>query len=370
MSSSPRQQSSWLLQVYDKIVLVVVLFIMLASALFLVMQIRQGRQSLREASWENPGIEKKVVQEVNLQTYEATLLAMQHPFQATQRASRTMVSELRVTCVSCGKPISYSAVKCPFCGAEQPKVLDPTKVDSDGDGIPDVYERSKGFNPSSAEDALQDSDQDGFSNLEEYLENTDPTNLKDSPPPPAKLRLIRVVSNPFKLRFQGVQKLADGNRYQLNLRSLERTFFVRLGDDIDGFRVLEYLPTAPEGETLVLGQGAVTIRLVKGKAITQNELVADMILLIDKSRLRQKVGDVFKIKEQDYKVIDIGRNRVLIRNVETGKDTSVGMLSSQEIEMLRAASSESTQMGGAASGGIRPDARNNAVPQSTISAWQ
>ena len=242
MTASPRQQNSWMAQTYDKIILVVVLIVMLASALFLVMQIQQGRQALLEAQWENPGIMKKAVQAADIGAYEASLTALQSPFQSSQRTARTMVSDLRVTCVSCGKPIPYAAVKCPFCGAEQPKVIDPDKVDSDGDGMPDVYEKAKNLNQSSPEDALQDLDQDGFSNIEEFLAGTNPGEAADSPPPAAKLRLIRVVSNPFKLRFQGVQKLADGNRYQLNLRTLEQTFFVRLGDEIQGIRVLEYIP--------------------------------------------------------------------------------------------------------------------------------
>ncbi|MEM8501179.1 MAG: hypothetical protein AAF542_24405 [Pseudomonadota bacterium] len=43
--------------------------------------------------------------------------------------------------------------------------------DSDGDGLPDTFETSVGLNPNSAGDGTQDMDGDGYTNLEEYLNN-------------------------------------------------------------------------------------------------------------------------------------------------------------------------------------------------------
>src|SRR6185369_5975909 len=50
----------------------------------------------------------------------------------------------------------------------------PAPADSDGDGIPDYWEEQFGLNKKSAADAIQDSDGDGYTNIEEYLNNTDP----------------------------------------------------------------------------------------------------------------------------------------------------------------------------------------------------
>ncbi len=47
-------------------------------------------------------------------------------------------------------------------------------IDSDRDGIPDSWEVEHGLNPALALDALEDLDGDGFTNLEEFLEGTDP----------------------------------------------------------------------------------------------------------------------------------------------------------------------------------------------------
>ena len=49
-------------------------------------------------------------------------------------------------------------------------------ADSDGDGIPDVWERAHGLSTNSAADALLDLDGDGLNNRDEYTAGTNPTN--------------------------------------------------------------------------------------------------------------------------------------------------------------------------------------------------
>lgn len=53
---------------------------------------------------------------------------------------------------------------------------DPTKADSDEDGMPDGWEVTHGLNPSDANDATGDADNDGASNLIEFQSGTNPTN--------------------------------------------------------------------------------------------------------------------------------------------------------------------------------------------------
>jgi len=343
VSVSPRNRASWLNQNYDKIILIVVLVGLLASALFLVLQIGRVRQSLAEAKWERPEVQPKVVQPIDLASFDQARAGFATPFQGGSHTNRLMTSEVRVSCVECGKPIGFTTAKCPFCGADQPAILNPDEIDSDGDGLPDKFEQAVGLNPLEHEDAARDMDSDGFNNLEEYLAKTKLNDPQDSPPVTAKLRLVRVASNPFKLRFQGDAKLPDGSiRYQLNLRTLERTYFVRIGDEIEGFKVLEFLPSTPEGTAIVVKQGDSTIRLVKGKAITQHELVADVILMIDRSRFRLRVNDTFKVKEQEYKVIDIRQDRVLIRDVKTNQSMEVGLLTLDERNQLMSSGAEPT----------------------------
>jgi hypothetical protein len=53
---------------------------------------------------------------------------------------------------------------------------DPNNPDTDGDGCPDGWEASHGLNPRNAADARLDPDGDGLSNLQEYQFGTDPHN--------------------------------------------------------------------------------------------------------------------------------------------------------------------------------------------------
>src|SRR5581483_4653434 len=62
-------------------------------------------------------------------------------------------------------------------------------ADSDGDGIHNSWEVSRGLNPSNPADASLDNDNDGFSNLEEYRVGSDPNNASSRPLSSADLRL-------------------------------------------------------------------------------------------------------------------------------------------------------------------------------------
>ena len=47
-------------------------------------------------------------------------------------------------------------------------------VDSDGDGMPDEWEKKYGFDPNDPTDGAKDADGDGYTNVEEYLNGTNP----------------------------------------------------------------------------------------------------------------------------------------------------------------------------------------------------
>lgn len=56
------------------------------------------------------------------------------------------------------------------------EIYENEDLDSDGDGIPDYWEKQYGLNPYDPSDASEDSDNDGLTNLEEYRIGSDPTN--------------------------------------------------------------------------------------------------------------------------------------------------------------------------------------------------
>jgi pectate lyase len=56
---------------------------------------------------------------------------------------------------------------------------DQVPMDTDGDGMPDDWERNHKLNPNDPKDAALDTDKDGYTNIEEYLNGTSPTEFID-----------------------------------------------------------------------------------------------------------------------------------------------------------------------------------------------
>lgn len=101
----------------------------------------------------------------------------------TGTSASFLASERRVKCKKCQKVIPGDVKafpNCPFCGEKQ-EVEKKVVLDSDGDGMPDEWEKRYGLNPNDPSDANADKDGDGFTNLEEYLAKTDPTDRRDHP---------------------------------------------------------------------------------------------------------------------------------------------------------------------------------------------
>ncbi len=342
-----REQGSWLGQHYEKVILVLVLGALCFSAIYLVLRIENIRQQVLAEDWTMPPRAPREAKLLELGTYSQALQRLEHPFQSGSYSNQMMVSELRVACVyeDCGKPIPYHASVCPFCGRRQPEAINPNQVDSDGDGMPDKYETVHGLNPFDPADARQDKDGDGFMNIEEFQSRTAPEDAQSYPPLVAKLRLVKIVSHPFKLRFQGVQKLANGSvRFLLNLRTLQKSYFVKMGQVVEQYKVLKYHPRVVTNEfgrkvdlsVLTLQKGSETIDLVKNRALTKYEKTALIILLTDGSRYRKRIGDQIEIKGRKYKVVDIRQGGVLIRDMQTGSESLVGRLSQEEWDQFQA----------------------------------
>ncbi len=336
MSRSLRP-SGWIKQSYDRLILIIVLLLLLASTVFLVLRISSGRNTMQTGSWQGTP-QNHPVEPVDDTAFDDTIASLDEPYQIPADQRRMMVGELRVASIPDGNPIPFDALVDPFSGTEQPPIVNLEDRDDDGDSIPNIVEEEYGLNPLDPTDAALDSDGDDFSNLEEINSNTDPMDPDSYPPPAAKLRLVRLQVNPFKLRFVSRSSIGEGEegiRYQLNLRSLERTYFVKMSEQVEGYTVEAYEPEPPEGQpVLVLSQGSEVKRLVQGRVIEESQRVALMILILDGSRYRAVTGDEITIKDRVYKVIDIRENGVVIRDVETGKETEVGRLTEEEREQL------------------------------------
>jgi len=67
----------------------------------------------------------------------------------------------------------------------------PAPAESDGDGMPDEWELKYGLNPHDASDGSKDKDGDGYTNVEEYLNGTDPTVFVDYARPENNINTLK-----------------------------------------------------------------------------------------------------------------------------------------------------------------------------------
>jgi hypothetical protein len=75
-----------------------------------------------------------------------------------------------------------------------------TLTDRDGDGMPDFWETANHLNPDDPTDAAADSDQDGLSNLQEYLAGTNPRDAASA----LRFESVTVQSGGVALIFKAV----------------------------------------------------------------------------------------------------------------------------------------------------------------------
>jgi hypothetical protein len=327
--TSARKPAGFLQLNYDKILVLTALAGLLISALVLLMRLGSEAKGILPGDLEatNP----IVVESFDVTPLQALADTIVRPYQVPAAQRRMLVGELRVSSIPHGYPIPFDASVCPFSGTNQPRVVRMEDRDSDGDGLPDVWETQYAFSPNDPNDALGDLDGDGFSNLEEFQANTSPADPDDYPPPSAKLRLERAMVNPFKLRFLGTSQLPNGETvYQLNLRSLERTYFARMNADVEGFTVVEYDEKAADGPTLVLKQADKIIRLVQGRVRDETSYTAMMVFLVDGKRFRSNIGESITLIDAEYKVVDIRENRVVIRDEKASRDYEIGPMTSED----------------------------------------
>ena len=100
-------------------------------------------------------------------------------------------------------------------------------ADADGDGLPDAWELIHGLNTNDVSDALLDADDDGSSNLDEYLAGTQPTNALSY----LSIAPIQVTNDSVRLSFLA----ASNTTYTLESR--------RDANEPAWFRVVDILAT-------------------------------------------------------------------------------------------------------------------------------
>ena len=116
---------------------------------------------------KEPFPSSKITRHTAKEAYEAVLQGAGATLPKRDAIDKRLVNEVRT---GKGKIINHQKE---VGGYPELKTYD-VPTDTDKDGMPDDWEKKYGFDPNSAADGPQDKDQDGYTNLEECLNQTDP----------------------------------------------------------------------------------------------------------------------------------------------------------------------------------------------------
>ncbi len=157
------------------------------------------------------------VEPVSMEPYHYMTRITKDPFKlpvVADKEASFLASERRIRCAECAAPIPTAEKICPFCKKAQPEDK-PIVYDTDGDGLPDDWEKRYGLNINDPSDAQADTDGDLFTNAEEFAMGTDPTDAKSHAPYSNYLRLqlpLKETKLPFY--FDSAIKIPAGHRFK------------------------------------------------------------------------------------------------------------------------------------------------------------
>lgn len=156
--------------------------------------------------------------------YAALLAKVSAPTPATLSPNILARTNLQ-RCPSCKKIQPRWAVVCPECGANVTYA-----EDSDGDGIPNEWERKHGLDWTDPSDALLDFDGDGLTNLEEYKRGSDPRDPHSPNLVADEYKIVSIARPVRPVVFVHYNKTAAGVTLQIKYKA--NTLFKRTGDEI------------------------------------------------------------------------------------------------------------------------------------------
>jgi hypothetical protein len=201
-------------------------------------------------------------------------------------------SESRVKCIvaDCALAIPTGSKACPFCGKEQ--VTDKKVVyDTDGDGMPDEWEKKFNLNTNDKADADADLDGDGFSNIEEFNAKTDPSDNNSHPDYLDSLKVILPLDETYlPFVFKKANKIPSGWRLEFfdpkqknDYGLVGRTITAKIGEEIGktGYKAVEYTPMSVK--QVISGTGKLTKLVDISEAIVERVSDGKRITLVVQS---------------------------------------------------------------------------------------
>ena len=181
----------------------------------------------------------------------------------------------------------------------------------------------------------QDPDEDRFTNLEEFLADTDPRDKASVPPYYTKLQLQKFISVPFRLIFTGSP---DEGTYTINTKDRGgKTQFLKIGETIEGtpYKLLSYEPKTITKDEIEVDVSELTIEntatkqkivLVTRKEANDPTSFGEFLYLYDNSVFKVKKDDEFTLApeaDHKYKLIDISEAEAVIKDLKTGEQHKI-----------------------------------------------
>ena len=171
-----------------------------------------------------------------------------------------------------------------FIGADGlPATLQNTQVHAP---VPNEWFEKYGLPIEDADVLDQDPDKDGFTNLDEWQGNTDPTKKDSHPDYTTKLHLVSATEEPFRYIFSSRIKDTFGIN---TIDQTEPTQFLKVGEVVRGtdFKIVKFTEkrarnrfgiNADMSELLLEHQGShAQVTLVKGEVATSPQSVATLV---------------------------------------------------------------------------------------------
>ena len=241
-------------QHYEKIILAALLLGFVLSLVYLLQMVDSARKVTAEDLKFTAPASRYEVQNFAEDRYQIdTVLGKRAVWNDRQDTNKlgfvgelsVPVKALRCENTECRKIMPWSMAKgkkCPFCQGEIGDPGDPpdyetqvAKLDTDGDGMPDRYESKMGLNPLDPSDADKDQDNDGFSNLYEFLVKTDPNDNRSYPGLEKCLYLYRLTKKVMPLMLNGVTQVDPKNKktWDINITINNMREAKLLGDTFD-----------------------------------------------------------------------------------------------------------------------------------------
>ncbi len=178
-----------------------------------------------------------------------------------------------------------------------------------------------------------DPDGDKFSNLEEFVGKTDPTNIKSLPAYYTKLRLVEFIQVPFRLKFSGSP---DTDIYSINTMDLKSpTQFLKIGEMVAGtpYKLIKYEAKTDDSAGYEKDVSEVTVEnqetgqkiiLVNDRPVNDPTVFAQFKYLWDGSDIKVKKLDSFALKPEEsvkYKLVDISDTQAVIEDPQKKRIT-------------------------------------------------